>query len=184
MNLDFVNVNDIDKDLIEKIRNWRNNKNISKYMLNNRYISREEHKSWIKKIKKEENLKAWVIKFNDKPIGLVSLSNINWDKKITEWGFYIYEKSARGKGLGSSTLFKLMCIVFDEMKFKIMRTYVLDNNNIAKHLYKKFGFKLIKKINEVERNNKKIDVFLMETKKEKWIDIKNIYEKDLLKNNI
>ena len=173
MNLDFVNVKDINKDLIEKIRNWRNNKNISRYMLNNRYINREEHKSWIEKLKKEENLKAWVIKFNDKPIGFVSLSNINWDKKTTDWGFYIYKKSARGKGLGSSSLFKLMCIVFDEMNFQKMRTYVLDNNTIAKHLYEKFGFKSIKKTDEVIRNNKKIDVYLMEIDKEKWIDIKN-----------
>ncbi len=169
MNIEFVNILDTDDDFIEQIRKWRNSENVSKYMFTNHHISKEEHQNWIDKLKKQDNAKAWIIKVDDKPVGLVTLSDIDYKNKITDWGFYIADESMRGKGIGRLVLQKLMNIVFEEMEFNKIKTMVLENNSVALSLYEKFGFKKVGKMQEkLERNGKQIDVFIMDISKQEW----------------
>lgn len=169
MNIEFVNILDVDEELIELVRNWRNSKQVSQYMYTNHSITKEEHQRWIKKLKTSDTGKAWIIKYDEKPIGLAQLSNIDYTNKTTEWGFYIADKSIRGRGVGSASLYKLIKYVFDEMKFNKMRTILLENNINAMKLYKKFGFKGEGKIEEkFNRNGKEINVILMGLIKDEW----------------
>lgn len=173
MNIAFENILEVSRDIVEVVRNWRNSKTVSQYMYTNHYITKEEHLKWIGELKNKDIAKAWIIKYNGKPVGLVSLSNINYINKTTEWGLYIADGSARGKGIGSVVLYKLMEYVFEEMKFNKMSTMVLENNIIAIGLYKKFGFKKEGEIKEkLVRNGKYIEVILMGILQEKWINIK------------
>lgn len=173
MNVEFENILDVEDDLIELVRNWRNSKQVSQYMYTNHHISKEEHNKWIEKIRTKDNAKAWIIKYDGKQVGLAQLSNINYNDKTTEWGFYIADESLKGKGVGSASLLILIEIVFEEMNFNKMRTMVLENNSIAMKLYEKFGFKEGGKLEEkLERDEKQIEVFLMELTKDNWRDIK------------
>lgn len=169
MKIEFENILDVDKDLVEQVRRWRNCKNVSRHMYTNHYITEEEHKRWIEKLKTENTIKAWIIKYNKKPVGLVSLSDIDYKNKTTDWGFYIADETMRGKGIGSATLKKLMNVVFDEMNFKKMHTKVLENNLIAIKLYEKFGFQKDDASRlQLEREGKKIAVFKMWICKDDW----------------
>ncbi len=173
MNIEFVNILDVDEEAIELVRNWRNSKKVSQYMFTNHHINKEEHQRWIEKLKTSDTGKAWVIKYDGKPIGLVQLSNIDYINKTTEWGFYIADDSVRGKGIGATSLYKLIEFIFDEMKFEKMRTMVLENNPVALELYKKFGFKKEGELEEkLERNEKQIDVLLMSLHKDEWENVK------------
>jgi len=138
-------------------------------MYTNHHITKEEHKKWIEKLINDDTAKAWIIKYNEKPVGLVSLSNIDYKNKSTEWGFYLADESVRGKGIGSVALYKLIEYVFEKMNFDKMKTMVLENNFVALKLYEKFGFKREGKLKEkLVRDGKQIDVFLMELLKEDW----------------
>jgi UDP-4-amino-4,6-dideoxy-N-acetyl-beta-L-altrosamine N-acetyltransferase len=167
MNIEFVNILDVNDDLIEQVRIWRNSKQVSQYMYTNHPISKEEHLNWLEKLKTSDSGKAWIIKYDQKSIGLAQLSNIDYINKTTEWGFYIADASIRGKGVGSAVLYKLIEHVFFEMKFDKMRTLVLTNNPVAISLYKKFGFIKEGKLEQkLKRNGKLIDVFIMSLSKE------------------
>lgn len=169
MNIEFVNILDVDEDLIEQVRKWRNSKNVSKYMYTNHYIDKEEHQRWIKKLKTQKNAKTWIIKYENKPIGLVSLSDIDYKNKTTDWGFYIADESIRGKGIGTIALQKLISIVFDEMKLNKMHTIVFNNNIVAMKLYEKLGFKKVGKRQEkIVRNGEIIELINMEISKRNW----------------
>ena len=173
MNVEFENILDVNKDLVELVRTWRNSENVSKFMFTNHHISKEEHQRWIGKLQNADTAKAWIIKYNGKPVGLSSLSDIDYNKKSTEWGFYIADESTRGKGVGSASLYKLMEYVFDEMNFEKMHTKVLDNNPTALKLYDKFGFKKEKELDEkLERDGKEINVFIMSILKDNWKTLK------------
>ena len=166
MCVEFVNILDVDGETVELVRNWRNNKKISRYMYTNHQINREEHMNWINKLKTNNTAKAWIIKYDEKPIGLATLSDIDYQSKITDWGFYIANESYRGKGLGEKSLKKLMKIVFDEMKFKTMNTKVLDNNPVAMNLYEKLGFKKTDILNEtLIRDGEKVKIVSMSISK-------------------
>lgn len=169
MNIKFQNILEIDKELIELVRRWRNSERISDYMYRNHHIGKEEHLKWIAKLRTKDLAKAWIIRYNGKPIGLVQLSNINYENKTTEWGFYIADESVRGKGIGSAALYKLIEYVFEEMNLKKMITMVLENNYVAMKLYQKFGFKKEGKLMEkVVRNGKEINVIFMRLIKDEW----------------
>jgi UDP-4-amino-4,6-dideoxy-N-acetyl-beta-L-altrosamine N-acetyltransferase len=129
-------------------------------------------------LKNSNSGKAWIIIYDSKPIGLAQLSNIDYTNKTTEWGFYIADETIRGKGIGSVSLYKLIEYVFEEMNFDKMRTKLLENNNIAKKLYEKFGFKEEGKFEEkLIRNGKEINVFLMILLKKDWQKVKHFCKK-------
>lgn len=162
MDIDFKNLLDVDKKTQQLVRIWRNLDDVRKYMINDHLISEDEHNRWLEKIRVGSKIKAWVIYYNKKPIGLMNLNNINWTDKITDWGIYIADNKIRGKGVGSAALIKLIDLVFTDLNFAVMKTLVLDNNNVAINLYEKMGFKKHKNIkHKIIRDGKKINVFLM-----------------------
>lgn len=180
MKLEFQNILEVNNELLESVRIWRNKKSISNYMFTNHKITKEEHKRWIEKLRMKNTAKSWVIKYKLKPVGLASIFNIDYENKTTDWGFYIANESLRGKGIGSAVLYCLMEYVFEKMKFEKMVTNVLGNNHIAIGLYEKFGFVKEGIMKEkLVRDQKEIDVFLMSIKKEKWNKIKERINHDL-----
>lgn len=182
MDLEFNNIIDADEELIEKIRTWRNSKQVSKYMYTNHQITKKEHQKWIGKFKKQNNKKAWVIIYKNKPVGLIQLSDIDYKNKAVEWGFYIADETLHGKGIGSASLYKLIEYVFDIMKFDKIRTITLENNIKAVKLYKKFGFKTVLIKDKLQRDYKIINVFLMELDKQKWSTVNKNLKKTIVLN--
>ena len=175
MNIRFVDILEVDHDLIEQVRLWRNNENVSKFMFTNHKISEEEHNRWIKNLRVKNDSKAWIIFIDEKPIGLVSLSDIDYERKETEWGFYIADEDFRGKGLGKTVLKKLMKMVFDDMGFEKMNTMVLDNNPVALHLYKKLGFRVLGNHNEKNvRDGEEVEIKIMSISKTTWVNMNQV----------
>jgi UDP-4-amino-4,6-dideoxy-N-acetyl-beta-L-altrosamine N-acetyltransferase len=172
MNIEFQNILDVDEKLIELVRNWRNTKHVNQYMYTNHNISKEEHKKWIEKLRKKDSGIAWIIRYNGKSVGLAQLSNIDYENKITEWGYYIAEEAFQSKGIGTASLKKLIKYVFEEMDFLKMKTIVLENNSVAIKLYEKFGFKKKGELNEkLIREGKQISIIEMELSKD---DLKKV----------
>jgi UDP-4-amino-4,6-dideoxy-N-acetyl-beta-L-altrosamine N-acetyltransferase len=168
----FKDILKINNEIIEQVRNWRNSKNVKKYLINDNYISKQEHKKWIERLKIDNKNKVWIIIYKDKYIGIVNLTDINHDNKSTQWGYYLANIKDRGKGLGEIILLKLINIVFDEMGFEKMITKVLSNNIIALHIYKKFGFIITSTDKQIIRDEKKIDILKIELDKKNWMKIK------------
>jgi UDP-4-amino-4,6-dideoxy-N-acetyl-beta-L-altrosamine N-acetyltransferase len=174
MDLEFEDISKID-DLkkLELIREWRNKEEIRKFMINDHKITKQEHKKWLDKIRNDGKYKAWFIKYKKKPIGLAYLTEIDYENKLTNWGFYIADETMRGKGIGFATLYKLMIKVFDEMGFKKMKTTVLKNNKIAIKLYEKMGFKKEGKTKQqLMRDMERVNVIPMGILQNEWKEIK------------
>jgi hypothetical protein len=177
MSIKFENILNGSDDLKELVRTWRNTKQVSQYMITNHFITVEEHQRWLEKLKTNSSSKAWIIIYNNTPVGLVSLTKIDREKKTAEWGFYIAEESARGKGIGSTTLYKLMEYVFDTLRFEKLSTLVLQNNDIAMKMYEQFGFtKDNTEKQHLQRNGAIIDVISMSISQKKWKKVQGALE--------
>ncbi|HVQ01208.1 MAG TPA: UDP-4-amino-4,6-dideoxy-N-acetyl-beta-L-altrosamine N-acetyltransferase [Candidatus Thermoplasmatota archaeon] len=174
MDITFDNILDVGGTLEELVRTWRNSSTVNQFMITNHHISKKEHHQWLTNLKTKKNAKVWIIKYRDTPIGLAYLTHIDYEKKSTGWGFYIADESVRGKGVGSTTLCRLMEYVFETLRFQTMHTQVLENNTIAMHLYEKFGFtKDETKTESLERNGVRLGIFYMVISKETWMSIHN-----------
>jgi UDP-4-amino-4,6-dideoxy-N-acetyl-beta-L-altrosamine N-acetyltransferase len=139
----FIDILKTNSEIQQKVRKWRNKKEIKRYMISQESISEKEHFEWLENLKENKRNKIWVIFVDDISIGTVYLKNIDFKNKCSEWGFYIGEDSFRGKGFGKRILYKLSEKYFEGMKLDKLKTLVLKNNNRALRIYEKFGFRKV-----------------------------------------
>jgi len=177
--IEFINIIEVQEELKEKVRQWRNRDQIRKFMLAQHIISKEEHLQWIKDLRHRNDWRFWVIFLRDIPIGSVYLQNINYEKLTSEWGFYIGEDAYRGKGLSKFILFNLLEMFFNEMKFNTLFTRILSDNIVALNLYRKFKFR------EIERSFSKNrgEVILLGFSKEDWMKYGRLLENGICPAN-
>ena len=137
---DFRN---IDYELQMETRNWRNSENVAKYF-KIPYIEENVHKQWLDSLQKKQPTNiAYIIKYQNNPIGVTYFHSIDYEKKTCDWGIYIYNESYRGMGIGDKTLKKCTNIA-KELEMKYIFLDVLSTNTKAKILYENNGFKLCK----------------------------------------
>ncbi len=138
--IEFIDILDVDDDLKDKVRRWRNSEQVSRFMISHHVITKEEHLKWIESLKGNAKQKLWMVFVDKTPIGSVYLKNSDYNQLTSEWGFYIGESNYRGRGLGKRILYKFLETFFDTMGFKVLNTKVMSDNAVALHIYRAFRF--------------------------------------------
>lgn len=139
------------------IVNWRNKDSVRRCFIDQNVLDINKEKEWFNKYLITENDYIFIIEehkeFN-KPIGMVSIYNINLEKKEGEFGrLLIGLDEAKGKGI-SKTVVNLICrFAFEKFNIKKVYLEVFKENIIAIKTYKKCGFKYCY---EKEVNNRKL----------------------------
>jgi len=91
----------------------------------------------------EYNKRIFIIDNEDrKPIGLVVIDKIKWEYRNCEIGIVIYDKNYRGRGYGKDALETVLKFIFDDLNMHLVYLNVVEENEAAVNLYKKFGFEV------------------------------------------
>ncbi|MBN1871040.1 MAG: UDP-4-amino-4,6-dideoxy-N-acetyl-beta-L-altrosamine N-acetyltransferase [Candidatus Omnitrophica bacterium] len=159
----FVDILKVDPETKQRVRYWRNKEHIRRCMIGQEIISEEEHNKWLTNLGSDLRIKFWIVFSEDTPIGAVYLNDIDYEKKISDWGFYIGEDTYLGKGLGKAVLYKFLDLAFSDMDMDYLTTLVLTDNDRAIGLYRKFGFK--EKRLSIRSED---DISVMELSKKEW----------------
>ena len=171
-----------DKD---KLREWRNIPEISKYMYSDQLITVEEHEKWFNKIINDKSTKYWIIVCDKEDVGLVNLYDIDNQNSRCYWAFYISSPNVRGKGVGSFVEYSVLNYVFDELDLNKLCCEVLGFNEPVLRMHKKFGFKEEGLFREhIIKNNKPHNVYCLAILRNEWNEIKPEIVKRLKKVNI
>ncbi len=172
INITLRQINDCSDEEKKSIRNVRNQPNIRKVMHSEHEISLEEHFEWIDKLKNDENQIVFVVLVDDIVSGVVSVNAIDKVHRNAEWGFYLDEK-VRG-GLGAALEFWLLEFVFETLNLEKLNGEVLETNEFVVKLHKKFAFveEGFRREN-IEKNGKRIGVFLVGLTKTDWLKNKS-----------
>lgn len=188
MNIYFRNIVFCTKEQQEKVLTIRNSPIVKGKMYTDSIISIKDHLRWIDYLK--NNLKQLVFAIIDSKgniLGIVSLNNIDYLNKRTDWAFYLSKE--KKIGLAVAIEFKILNYIFEILNIEKLNCEVLENNLGVKKLHNKFGF-----VDEgfirsnIIRNDKRIGVFLLGITKEEWFSKRNYffekYSKILSKFNI
>ncbi|HHG83581.1 MAG TPA: GNAT family N-acetyltransferase, partial [Bacteroidetes bacterium] len=62
---------------LEMVRKWRNSPEVSKYMYTDNTISAAQQIAWFERIRKDSSKKYWLIRYGERPIGLVNIAHID-----------------------------------------------------------------------------------------------------------
>ncbi|MDR1584537.1 MAG: UDP-4-amino-4,6-dideoxy-N-acetyl-beta-L-altrosamine N-acetyltransferase [Prevotellaceae bacterium] len=102
------------------VLDWRNHENIRKWMYNQDVIEEDSHFAFIKSLEKRQDCFYWLVFREKTPIGVFSITDIDYQVSQASSGFYIdpYHEKA---GNGFEFIHTYTRLMFD---FKVKRIYV------------------------------------------------------------
>ena len=161
-----------DKDL-ELIRTWRSSKGVNKFMYTTISPTIEEQAQWFNEINNDNSSEYWVVSYNNIPVGVANISNIDLINKKCEWAFYLGDTSIRGKGIGSKIEYKTIEYVFNDLGLNKLTCEVFNFNESVIKMHEKFGFRREAYYrNHIYKENAPYDVVGLGLLKTDWDNIK------------
>lgn len=132
-------ITDADTDLIVK---WRNTPSVVQNFIFRQTFTPEMHRSWLATKVATGQVVQYIIidKADDKPVGSVYYRDISAHNRSAEYGIFIGEESARGKGLGTETARLFTAFGFETLHLHRISLRVLADNMPARRSYEKAGF--------------------------------------------
>lgn len=124
------------------IVNWRNQDAVRRNFIYQELFTREGHENWIKsKIETGQAVQMIICLIeSDTPIGAVNIQNIDRSHSKAEYGIFIGEDSARGRGIGTAAAKLMLRYCFEEEKLHRVYLRALAGNIAAIRSYEKAGF--------------------------------------------
>ncbi len=126
----------------DRIVSWRNNPRVRKNFIYQKPFTRQGHLNWIRdKVDTGEVIQFIICeKGADRPVGSVYFRDISREHNRAEYGIFIGEDDAVGRGIGSETC-RLAC----DYGFRVERWHkiilrALSDNGAAIRSYEKAGF--------------------------------------------
>lgn len=128
-----------DTDLIVK---WRNSDAVRRNFIYQALFTREGHEHWIKtKVETGEVVQTIICdSHTDMPLGSVYIRDIDRQNNKAEYGIFIGEAQARGRGIGTAAAKLMLRYCFEEAKLHRIYLRALSDNEQAIGSYEKAGF--------------------------------------------
>ncbi|WP_435356285.1 UDP-4-amino-4,6-dideoxy-N-acetyl-beta-L-altrosamine N-acetyltransferase [Emticicia sp. SJ17W-69] len=166
------------KNDIELVRVWRNSPEVAQYMYTEDEITIEQQEAWFDKVKNDDSCRYWIIEYDNKKIGLASITGISKVLKSCYWAFYLGTDVPRGGGIGSKIEFNILEYVFNELKLNKLRCEVMIFNDKVISMHEKFGFRREAYYRQhVKKNGKWIDTVGLAILSEEWNKQKEFMQK-------
>lgn len=126
----------------DSILAWRNSDSVRKNFIYQELFTRESHENWIRSMIETGKAVQMIIcdLDTDKPLGSVYIRDIDRNHKKAEYGIFIGEASARGRGLGTAAARLMLSYCFREAGLHRVYLRVFAENTQAVRSYEKAGF--------------------------------------------
>ena len=167
----LVPITELETDSQLAIREIRNEPEVRRVMYTDHVIGINEHLQWIGRLKTDTRQIVFGIvdACGNRPLGVISLSAIDFVNRRSDWGFYL-APAERGFGLGTVVKTHFLKFAFENLGLEKLNGTVLEGNQRVVHFYQKFGCKEEGfREAEILRNEKRVGVHLLGLEKEAWV---------------
>ncbi|MBR3761979.1 MAG: GNAT family N-acetyltransferase [Lachnospiraceae bacterium] len=122
---------------------WRNKPSVKNYFIYQADFTREGHLRWLHEVVEKGHACQMIIcdKEGDVPLGSVYIRDIDHSHHKGEYGIFIGEESARGRGIGTEAARLMIEHGFKELGLHRIYLRALAGNDAAVRSYEKAGFK-------------------------------------------
>lgn len=126
----------------EKIVKWKNNEKVKRNFCLQENLTKETHINWFNTKILTGSVKQFIIKDEDSntEVGSTYLRDIDRKNKKAEFGIFIGEDSARGKGIGTESTRLTIQYAFETLGLHRVFLRVFDSNQAGIKAYEKVGF--------------------------------------------
>ena len=124
----------------DRLREWRNDPDVARYMYTTHEISPDEHARWFERLLVDDSRVAWTVLMDGEPVGAAFISGIDRENRRAEWAFYLADPRTRGRGVGSAVEVLVLDHAFDVLGLHKLTCEVLSFNQPVVAMHQKFGF--------------------------------------------
>ncbi|WP_407424912.1 UDP-4-amino-4,6-dideoxy-N-acetyl-beta-L-altrosamine N-acetyltransferase [Treponema sp.] len=158
----------------DNIVKWRNSQFVKNNLFSQNDLTVEQHVNYFNNVVSKGKCYQFIIEakigMETLDIGTTFIKNIDFDNRKGEFGIFIGEEKARGKGCAKLAIKEILQIAFNELNLNRCYLEVLSNNQTAIKLYKKVGFQIEGTLHQdYIRNEETYDVILMAILKENYM---------------
>ncbi len=134
----------------EKIVAWRNNDRVRQNFIYQQLFTPEGHMNWIRTQVETGHVVQFIIceRETDRAVGSVYFRDIDREKGCAEYGIFIGEDDAVGKGYGTQAAKMALAYAFETLRLQRVFLRVFADNVGARKSYEKAGFRLIEEKQE------------------------------------
>lgn len=154
--INFLNLDHTEKELV---RQWRNDKNIRKWMYSNHIIPPNEHNKFINGLRNNDKNFFWLVKCKKKYVGVIYLNRVDFNHKNACLGIY---SNPELSGAGNILMECLKKLAFGIIGLHTLKLEVIETNKHAINFYKKSCFKQEGRLKEfIHKDGSWLDVIMM-----------------------
>lgn len=126
----------------DRIVAWRNSEAVRKNFIYQELFTREGHEEWVRSMVNTGRVVQMIIclEQDDSPVGSVYIRDIEPRHRKAEYGIFIGEAQARGRGIGTAAAKLMLKYCFEELKLHRVFLRVYADNVQAIRSYEKAGF--------------------------------------------
>ncbi len=162
---------------LEKIMHWRMTPEVTKYMYTDCQLTLDGQRKWFNKIMRSKEDIYWIIQMDGVDIGLINMTDIDYQNKRCAWAYYIADTSFRGRGIATRLECNIYDFAFGTLKLNKVCCEVFCFNEKVISIHQKFGADIEGKRKEhICKNGQYYDIVQMGINKEKWQSIRDQYK--------
>ena len=127
-------------DDLERVRQWRNDPKIASQMLDQTYITAPMQQVWFERLQRSDSACYYVAWFRQQPIGVASLTAIDWQAGSAEPGMYIYPDEFRSNLLPFCVAFALNDMAFEALGLSRLYGKIFTSNPASIRFHTACGY--------------------------------------------
>jgi UDP-4-amino-4,6-dideoxy-N-acetyl-beta-L-altrosamine N-acetyltransferase len=136
-----IELRDLQDDDSARLFAWRRDAEVDRWMRGLPPGDPEAHQAWFDAFRTDETRAGWIVTIDGAPCGWAALTNITAKNRRAEWGWYIGEPRARGRGAGRAAQALGLDRAFGHLGLEKVWSEVLAENEIALKAQAGAGFR-------------------------------------------
>ena len=181
----MIELRSLQDDDDERLFRWRREPEVDRWMYELPPEEFAAHRRWFDQFRVDPDQAGWIITIREQPCGLLNLKGLNGSQHRAQWGWYIGEAEARGRGAGrAAQALGLDLAVFDLGLQKVWSEVLADNETALK-AQSAAGFRREGYLRRhAFKHDRYRDVVLLAILAEEWMEKREGVRRDLAQSGL
>ncbi|MDR3512890.1 MAG: UDP-4-amino-4,6-dideoxy-N-acetyl-beta-L-altrosamine N-acetyltransferase [Caulobacteraceae bacterium] len=137
----MIDLRPLSEDDCERLFRWRREPEVDRWMSDLPALTLDEHRRWFDEFRGDPDRRGWIITHNSGPAGFLTLTGLRSRHRRADWGWYIGDAAARGRGAGRAAQALGLDLAFDGLGLEKVCAEVLADNDVALKAQAAAGFR-------------------------------------------